>query len=145
MSNRFENMSEGEVAWYFVVRVVLTFFAVFLLWIALHPSYSVYAAKKAGEAEAAQAEQNRQIRITNAEANAKAATLQAIATIEQAKAKAQAEIEQAKGVAEANRIIGQSLTNNPEYLQYLYINHLSDKNTIYVPTEAGLPLFLRSR
>ena len=49
------------------------------------------------------------------------------------------------GVAKANQIIGDSLKDNREYLQYLYITGLEDgsKNgnvTIYVPTEGGMPV-----
>lgn len=58
-----------------------------------------------------------------------------------------AEVERAKGVAEANRIIGSSLKDNTEYLQYLYITNLqeqpnneNDRTVIYVPTEKGMPL-----
>jgi hypothetical protein len=58
---------------------------------------------------------------------------------------ADAEIIRATGVAKANQIIGDSLKDNREYLQYLYITGLEDgsKNgnvTIYVPTEGGLPV-----
>jgi len=47
--------------------------------------------------------------------------------------------------AEANRIIGDSLKDNPRYLQYLYIVCLQEgsekgNRTIYVPTEGGLPV-----
>lgn len=62
---------------------------------------------------------------------------------EAAKFLAQAEIERAKGVATANQIIGDSLKNNESYLKWLYIEGLKERNgieTIYVPTEAGLPI-----
>lgn len=59
-----------------------------------------------------------------------------------AKAEAEAEVEKAKGVAEANRIIGEGLNNNENYLKYLYITSLKDSTSekIYIPTEAGLPI-----
>ena len=73
------------------------------------------------------------------------AVLEAKAKLDSAKELALAEIERAKGVAEANKIIGDSLKGNREYLQYLYIVGLEDgaKNgnkTIYVPTEGGMPV-----
>lgn len=94
--------------------------------------YSVWAKMKEGQAELAQAEANRQIKIYEAKA-----------IEESAKHLAQAEIERAKGVAEANKIIGDSLTGNESYLRYLWISSLSSdktKEVIYVPTEANLPI-----
>lgn len=95
------------------------------------PKYRVWQREMAGKAELAQAEWNRRIKIQEAEA-----------TMESAKHLADAEIERARGVAEANKIIGQSLKGNESYLKYLWIQGLQDKdnNTIYVPTEAGLPI-----
>ena len=55
---------------------------------------------------------------------------------------AQGEVIRADGVAKANKIIGQSLKNNEDYLRYLWIHSMGDtKNqVIYVPTETGLPI-----
>jgi regulator of protease activity HflC (stomatin/prohibitin superfamily) len=90
----------------------------------------------AGEAELKRASQNRQIAVQEAEAKHEAA-----------KALAQAEIERAKGVAEANRIIGESLHGNEDYLRYLWVQGLEHAETsvIYVPTEANLPLLEATR
>ena len=95
------------------------------------PSYNVYRAHKQGEAELAQAQQNRQIAVQEAQAHAESATYDA-----------QAEITRAHGVAQANLIIGDSLKNNEAYLRYLFVNNLADTKdqVIYIPTEAGLPL-----
>lgn len=100
------------------------------------PHYNVYSERLAGEAELAKAESTRRVAI--AEANAKK---------ESASALAAAEIERAKGVAEANRIIGESLQGNDAYLRYLWIQTLDAKgnNTIYVPTEANLPVLEAGR
>lgn len=59
-----------------------------------------------------------------------------------AESEAEAEIARAKGVAEANRIIGEGLNQNENYLKYLFITSLKDGNSerIYIPTEAGLPI-----
>src|SRR5688572_27392535 len=73
------------------------------------PLYRIYDREMTGRAELAQASSNRQIR-----------TLEAMAQFEAAKHLAQAEIERAKGVAEANRIIGESLKGNEDYLRYLW-------------------------
>ena len=95
------------------------------------PTYSVWAAKKHGEAELARATQNRQIKVQEAQALYESADYQA-----------KAEIRRAEGVAQANKIIGTSLENNEAYLRYLYINNLADSHDqiIYVPTEGGLPI-----
>lgn len=95
------------------------------------PQYSVYEQRLSGEAELAKATYNRQVKVRESEAAREAATNLA-----------QAEIERAKGVAEANRIIGDSLKGNEAYLKYLWIHNLESGNnaTIYVPTEAGLPV-----
>lgn len=91
--------------------------------------------KMEGEALLMQAESEKQIMIEDAKAE-----------LESAKYKSQAEIERAKGVAKANAIIGNSLKGNEGYLRYLYISNLDKAesngsiNTIYIPTEAGLPI-----
>jgi regulator of protease activity HflC (stomatin/prohibitin superfamily) len=93
--------------------------------------YDVWAQRKAGEAELAHAESNRQIK-----------TLEAKASEESAKHLAQAEIIRARGVAEANQIIGNSLQGNEAYLKYLWIQGLqtNQMQVVYVPTEANLPI-----
>lgn len=98
--------------------------------------YNVWAQRKEGEAELARAESNRQIK-----------TLEAKAIQESAKFLAEAEIARARGVAEANKIIGESLKNNEGYLRYLWITGLesSNKEIIYVPTEANLPILEANR
>jgi hypothetical protein len=100
------------------------------------PHYNVWQQGLAGEAELKRASQNRQIAVQEAEAKHEAA-----------KALAQAEIERAKGVAEANRIIGESLHGNEDYLRYLWVQGLEHAETsvIYVPTEANLPLLEATR
>ena len=95
------------------------------------PQYNVWQQEQAGKAELARASSNRKIAIQEAEAKMESAKLLALV-----------EVERAKGVAEANKIIGESLKGNDSYLRYLWIQGLQDKdnNTIYVPTEAGLPI-----
>lgn len=50
-------------------------------------------------------------------------------------------------MAEANRIIGESLTNNEAYLRYLWIDSINheDNQIIYVPTEGGMPILEAGR
>jgi regulator of protease activity HflC (stomatin/prohibitin superfamily) len=96
--------------------------------------YNVWRQSLNGKAELQKAEYTRQV-----------AVLEAQAKMDSASKLAEAEVERAKGVAEANRIIGDSLKDNPRYLQYLYITGLQEgsekgNRTIYVPTEGGLPV-----
>jgi regulator of protease activity HflC (stomatin/prohibitin superfamily) len=98
------------------------------------PVYNVWSQSLAGKAELQKAEYTRQV-----------AVLEAQAKKDSAQQLADAEIIRATGVAKANQIIGDSLKDNREYLQYLYITGLEDgsKNgnvTIYVPTEGGMPV-----
>ena len=89
-----------------------------------------------------EAENSKKAMIEQARAENESAELQAKARIKIAEAEAQAEIVRAKGVAEANRIIGESLKGNEAYLRYLWVNGLHNGNnqTIYIPTEAGMPI-----
>jgi regulator of protease activity HflC (stomatin/prohibitin superfamily) len=98
------------------------------------PQYNVWQQSLAGKAELQKAEFTRQV-----------AVLEAQAKKDSASQLADAEIIRAQGVAKANQIIGDSLKDNREYLQYLYITGIEDgaKNgnvTIYVPTEGGMPV-----
>ncbi len=100
------------------------------------PKYRIYAQTLKGEAALREAERTKKILIEEGKAE-----------LENAKLKAEAEIEKAKGVAEANRIIGDSLEGNDEYLRYLYIDKLDNTQSqvIYIPTEAGLPILEANR
>jgi hypothetical protein len=103
------------------------------------PKYDVYSREMTGRAELAQATSNRQIKVN-----------EAMAAEEAAKHLAQAEIERAKGVAQANKIIGDSLKGNEDYLRYLWIHNLAEAEklgaeVIYVPTEANLPILESTR
>lgn len=108
-----------------VVLLVLSFF-MFVV-----PAMKPWWATQSGKAELAQAEQNRQIIVI------------------QATADKEAEITRAEGVAQANKIIGDSLKGNEDYLRYLYITGITSKNidreVIYIPTEAGMPILEANR
>lgn len=102
-------------------------------------------AENDGRATLLEAENSKKALIEQAKAENESATLQAEAKVKIAKAEAQAEVERAKGVAEANKIIGESLKDNTEYLRYLQIDAIrgSKGEKIYIPTEAGLPIIER--
>jgi hypothetical protein len=102
------------------------------LWMFGMPYYWVFHQHQEGKAMLAKAEYSKQVLVQDA-----------LARKESAKSLADAEVIRAEGVAKANKIIGQSLENNASYLHYLWIHNLESGNhdTIYVPTEAGLPIF----
>ena len=109
--------------------------------------------KAKGEGDLLEAESSKKIQIESARGENEAANMKAEAKIKRAKAEneamiiqaegwAKAEIKRAEGIAEANKIIGSSLRDNPEYIKYLQIEAIlnSKGSKIYIPTEAGLPI-----
>jgi hypothetical protein len=133
-------VSESSGTWLTSPRAIIGIVVLLLLTIGTGmvgcPIYNVWSAQKAGEAELAQADQNRQIAVAQARAKAESAHFEA-----------DAEVTRAQGVARANEIIGKSLQGNEAYLRYLWINGLEqNKNAvIYVPTEGNLPILEASR
>lgn len=96
------------------------------------PLYNVWQQSLSGKAELQKAEYTRQV-----------AVLEAQAKLDSASRLGEAEVVRAKGVAEANRIIGDSLKNNPAYLQYLWITEgeKGTNRTVYmVPSNGGAPV-----
>lgn len=95
------------------------------------PQYKVWQQNKEGEAELAKAEQNRQIKIQEAKAEEEAA-----------KSLAQAEVTRAEGKSKANEILVKSLGGPQNYMQFLWVDAMKNgqNQTIYVPTEANLPI-----
>ena|ERR1035437_6536144 len=89
------------------------------------PTYHVYSAKMEGMAQLAQADQNRQILVTQAQAEKEAATLR----------------------AEAIAIVGAKAKEFPEYRAQEFIGAFAEalkdghiSQIIYVPTEANIPI-----
>lgn len=98
---------------------------------AAYAKYNLWSSSLHGEAELRRADWNRQIVVREAQAKKDAASRLA-----------DAEVARAVGVAKANKIIGDSLKDNEQYLRYLWIDSLqqTQNQIIYVPTEAGLPI-----
>ena len=114
--------------WFIAGTIV--FILLSIVWLAVGPMYNVWSREMNGKAELAEASWNRKIAIEEAAAEKESALL-----------KAEAEIERAKGAAESQKIISQTLTE--PYLRYLWIQQMEkgeNRQTIYVPTEAGLPI-----
>jgi regulator of protease activity HflC (stomatin/prohibitin superfamily) len=122
-----------------IIFTTLSIFAVLLLIFSVFvPLAKPWWAEQTGKAELAQAEQNRQIAVKEAQAK-----------LDSSKLLAQAEVERANGVAQANKIIGESLKENEDYLRYLWITDVAganiDKTVVYIPTEANLPILEATR
>lgn len=101
-----------------------------------YPIYNVYSARKEGEAALAHATYSKEVQVAESKAKMEAASYEA-----------QADTIRAHGVAKSNEIIGKSLRENKEYLNWLWINQL-EKNqnaVIYIPTEANMPILEAGR
>jgi regulator of protease activity HflC (stomatin/prohibitin superfamily) len=104
------------------------------------PTYNVYSKQMQGKAAYEEAVQNRRIRV-----------LEAQAALDSAQLNAQAEVARARGTNEANRIMAESLGGPENYLRWAYIDMLketagkSGRETIYIPTEAGMPILEAGR
>lgn len=102
-----------------------------------YPPMNIWIQESDGKAELAKADFSKQVAVQTAKAMEESATYLA-----------NAEVKRAEGVAKANAIIGNSLKNNEAYLKWLYIEGLKERTnmeTIYVPTEAGLPILEANR
>lgn len=114
-----------------VVALVVVILGIIVLGFWGCPQYSVYSARKEGEAQLAHAQSSKEVAVAEARAKMESAAMLAAAdTI------------RAHGIARSNQIIGSSLKGNPEYLHWLWIDNI-EKNpqaVIYVPTEANLPI-----
>ncbi len=118
--------SIGCMAAFVVIAIIVGGIAL-LMWGL--PQYGVWKNELKGKAQLKEAEYSKQVQIEEAKAN-----------LEAEKLNAQAEVERAKGMAEAMEIEGGKLTD--EYVKYLWVKTMAgqEKSTIYIPTEASLPL-----
>lgn len=117
-----------------VVRIAWLILVVVVAFMWGCPNYSVYSARLEGEALLAHAQSSKEVAVAESKAHMESSIYEA-----------QADTFRAHGIANSNRIIGVSLKNNPEYLLWLWIDNLQKANTIYVPTEANMPIMEASR
>lgn len=123
----------------FVIAIGVLFGG-FMAIASIHAEMRGYLQEKRGQAALREAEWDRQIIIEEAKAANESATQNAEARIKIERANAEAEVIRAQGVADSNKIIGEGLQGNEDYLRYLWITQAKGKEVIYVPTEAGLPI-----
>ena len=135
LKNYLERKEKWDMAFFISFSIIIAIGLIFLT-LYIYAKFNLWSSALAGEAELKRAEWNRQITVREAQAKKDSASLLA-----------QAEIERAKGVASANKIIGDSLKDNEQYLRYLWIDSLQQTKDqiIYVPTEAGLPILEAGR
>jgi hypothetical protein len=130
--------TNGEVSTGMIIGTVAVVIGVLVALAIALPLYNVWSSEQAGKARLAEAQSSRMIAVTEANAKNESATYLA-----------QAEITRARGVAQSNQIIGDSLKNNSVYLDYLWITEKigtdADKEIVYVPTEAQLPILEAGR
>lgn len=131
-----EMKKETRLIWMWSSILLLILIGITVGLMAILPNYRVWQRELKGKAALKEAQWDRQIQVEEAQAN-----------LESEKLNAQAEIVRAEGVAESNRIIGEGLKDNEEYLRYLWIKGLNDGSSevIYVPTEANLPILEATR
>lgn len=126
-------MSEHWIALSFQVGGLLLL-VVLVIWglSAIGQIYGVWSARKEGQAQLAEAQNEQLIQVAKAKARLEAATLNK-----------EAELIDASAVAKSVEIIGKALHDNQGYLQWKWIHMMEERDsgdTIYVPTEAGLPI-----
>lgn len=108
------------------------FVGIILLWnLLLGPMWKVWASHKDGQADLQRARNEQQIQVAEAQGRVDAAQLNK-----------QAAIIEAQAVAAQIEAIGNQLTRHDLYLKWQWIKMMeeTDNTTIYVPTEAQIPV-----
>lgn len=100
----------------------------------------MYNRELRGKADLAEATFNRQIKVQEAEAQRESARALAIRDSVQALGEAVATRIRADASSNQIRTIGTALQNNEPYLRYMFLSVLPSGKTVYVPTEANLPI-----
>lgn len=126
-------MTDSTVV-YFVLEVVAVIVAAILLWALVgYPLWRVWASHQRGRADLQRAKNEQQIQVATAQGRLDAAQLNK-----------QAAIVEAQAVAAQIQEIGTQLTEHDLYLRWQWIKMMddgtSDREIIYVPTEANLPV-----
>lgn len=120
---------------FLVLFVIVVLITIWSIW--LYPYWRVWASHQQGLADLAMARNEQQIQIARAQARKDAATLNKEAAIIEAEA-----------VAAQIKEIGEGLKQHDLYLRWQWIKMMEERDgdeTIYVPTEANLPLLEASR
>lgn len=100
-------------------------------------------AESNGRATLLEAESSKKAKIEEAKADFESSKLKAEQRKIDAKSKAEAQVIKANADAEAIKIINNAIKSNPEYLKYKMIESIRYGKTVYIPTEASLPIIER--
>jgi hypothetical protein len=125
----------GMTDWLVIIAAVAVAILIWTIW--LYPKWRVWAAHQRGLADLAQARNEQAIQIARAQARLDAADLNKKAAIIEAEA-----------VAAQIQAIGEGLTKHELYLRWQWIKMMEERDgdeTIYVPTEANLPILEAGR
>jgi regulator of protease activity HflC (stomatin/prohibitin superfamily) len=125
--------------WTTVLQYAGGFTVAIILWILVgYPRWSVWASHQEGLAELQKAKNEQQMQVAQAQGRVDAANLNK-----------QAAIIEAEAVSEQIKRIGTELSHHDLYLRWQWIKMMEDidthATTIYVPTEANLPILEASR
>lgn len=124
-------------SWFWLGIITAVIIAsVIIIYMIVLPIYNVWVSKKQGEAELAEANFAEQVVIAKATARLNAAEMNK-----------KAEVIEAEAVANSIQTIGDVLSTNEGYLRWQWIKMMgeTDNETIYVPTEANLPILEAGR
>lgn len=119
------------------ITLLLALIGVWVAWqLVGYPRWRVWASHQAGLADLAQAQNEQQVLVAEAKGRFDAAELNKKAAIIEAEA-----------VAEQIKRIGEGLSHHDLYLKWQWIKMMEDREgeTIYVPTEASLPILEATR
>lgn len=121
---------------YTLVSLIVLVIIVLLLIFWFGPIYNVWSERKKGQADLARAQSETQIQVAQAQGRLAAA-----------EANKKAAIVEAEAVAEQIKTIGTSLSSHDLYLRWQWIRMMEEREgeTIYVPTEANLPILEANR
>ena len=120
----------------YVISAIGFLLIVWILHALAMPIYRVWASAKQGEADLAEARYEQQIQVAEAQGRLDAAELNKRAAIVEDEA-----------VAAQITTIGDNLKTHDLYLKWQWIKMMEDRKgeTIYVPTEANLPILEAGR
>jgi len=124
----------GKSTWVIIAVVFGAALIAFAFW--FFPVYGVWARRKNGQAELAEAEYAEQVAIQKASARLKSAEMHK-----------KAELVEAEAAAQSIEIIGDALEKKEGYMRWQWIQMMEKHrgDTIYVPTEANLPILEATR
>jgi regulator of protease activity HflC (stomatin/prohibitin superfamily) len=99
----------------------------------------------AGKCILFKAESSKKAKVEQAKADFESAKLEADTRLIEAETSAKTKLIEANAKAKAIQIVGNALSNNSEYLKFQMIEGMykyKANKTVYVPTEANLPIIL---